>query len=465
MTRARVIAGALLLTGRTLAAVVGLGIVSLIDAPSRLWLALALICWLVAVQSAFSRMNLSLAPLGASAPAAFGSIVGSTTAAAVALALPGSQVSAAAIGAATVAVGGLAWAWESAFKRWLAPTRSVVIVGWSPVAAELALTCQSAGHKIVGVAVDNIPRELAERQSTLIISPLDQLGPLLRRTRPDVVVMALSHGRLEIVTTLLDNAHVGYKVLEAPQFFEYLFGRVPVSDLPRAWFLGLVHLYRQPYSLTAKRGLDVGLALLGSVIALPLVPLVALLVKTSRGPILFRQVRVGEHGVPFTLYKFRTMRFDAEASGDAVWSVRGDDRITLAGRFLRASRLDEIPQLWNILRGSMSVVGPRPERPEFIEVLETHAPFWSRRHLVKPGLTGWAQIRAGYTADVDEALGKLSHDLWYLRHRSLIVDLAIIVKTIGVIGRGLVYMSAPSTPHASTRDEVPPASSTHAGAA
>jgi lipopolysaccharide/colanic/teichoic acid biosynthesis glycosyltransferase len=153
------------------------------------------------------------------------------------------------------------------------------------------------------------------------------------------------------------------------------------------------------------------------------------------GPVIFCQTRLGEGGRVFTLYKFRTMRVDAELSG-AVWAAEHDPRVTPVGRFMRKTRLDELPQLWNVLRGDMSFVGPRPERPEFLAELEAEVPFWRRRHLVKPGLTGWAQVRRGYTADAAGTGDKLSYDLWYLRHRSLVVDLAICVKTLSTVLSG-----------------------------
>jgi lipopolysaccharide/colanic/teichoic acid biosynthesis glycosyltransferase len=133
------------------------------------------------------------------------------------------------------------------------------------------------------------------------------------------------------------------------------------------------------------------------------------------------------------MYKFRTMRPDAEQSGQAVWAQTRDPRVTAVGRIMRSVRLDEVPQLWNVIRGDMSIVGPRPERPEFLQFLEQKVPFWTHRQLIKPGITGWAQVRRGYTADAEGSIDKLSYDLWYLRHRSMIVDIAICLKTLGVL--------------------------------
>jgi lipopolysaccharide/colanic/teichoic acid biosynthesis glycosyltransferase len=166
-----------------------------------------------------------------------------------------------------------------------------------------------------------------------------------------------------------------------------------------------------------------------------LTPIIALAVKlSSPGPVLFRQERVGKHGKRFWIVKFRTMREDAEANG-AQFATIQDPRITAVGAFLRATRLDELPQVWNVLKGDMSFVGPRPERPEFVDQLTERLPFYALRHLTRPGLTGWAQVRYKYASSLEENLVKLQYDLFYVKHRSLILDLAILLKTINTVVR------------------------------
>ncbi|GAA2758406.1 sugar transferase [Actinopolymorpha rutila] len=185
------------------------------------------------------------------------------------------------------------------------------------------------------------------------------------------------------------------------------------------------------YERRAKRALDVVLSLTGIVVLLPVLIASAVAVRLSGpGPVLLRQRRVGARGSVFLMAKFRTMVADAEADGRPVWSRQDDDRVTPVGRILRSSHLDELPQLWNVLVGEMSLVGPRPERPEISETLVSQIPHWHLRHGVRPGITGWAQVRQGYTSNVEEFRAKLSYDLYYLRHCSLRLDLVILAETL-----------------------------------
>ncbi|MDP6369653.1 MAG: sugar transferase, partial [Planctomycetota bacterium] len=185
-----------------------------------------------------------------------------------------------------------------------------------------------------------------------------------------------------------------------------------------------------------KRAMDIVGAMVGLAITVVLLPVVALAIRLSgRGPVLYSQTRVGERGRRFRVHKFRTMATNAEDSGEAVWAAPTDQRATWVGRWLRASRLDELPQFWNVLRGQMSLVGPRPERPEFIARLQPSIPFYRARLLVRPGLTGWAQVKQGYAGSLGDSLVKLQYDLYYINHQSLYLDLLILLKTIGVVLR------------------------------
>ena len=269
-----------------------------------------------------------------------------------------------------------------------------------------------------------------------MLGTVNDLGNVIAASRPNIVVLAPGPNRLETFSRLLDAAEAGFRVVELAHFYEHAYGRVPVADLTRAWFMSVLHLYQRPYSRLTKRTLDIVGACLLLLLTLPLFPALALLVRLSDGPILLRQIRMGEHGRLFTIYKFRTMRADAEAHGVAIWASDEDPRVTRVGSVARRLRLDELPQLWNVVRGDMSLVGPRPERPEFMDELTLQVPYWTRRHLVKPGITGWAQVRRGYTASAAATSEKLSYDLWYIRHRSLTVDLAILLRTVAVVLSG-----------------------------
>jgi exopolysaccharide biosynthesis polyprenyl glycosylphosphotransferase len=188
-----------------------------------------------------------------------------------------------------------------------------------------------------------------------------------------------------------------------------------------------------------KRAIDLVLATVGFILSAPLTLLTALAVYLeSEGPVLYCQERVGEHGRIFTVFKFRSMRADAESDGTPVWARENDDRVTRVGRFIRKTRLDELPQLWNVLRGDMSFVGPRPERPFFVEQLDKEIPFYQQRHAVKPGVTGWAQIKYEYGSSIEDAMEKLRYDLYYIKHLSIALDLSIVFDTVKVVmfGKG-----------------------------
>ncbi len=260
---------------------------------------------------------------------------------------------------------------------------------------------------------------------------LEDLQSVLdKRAIDEVVVDAdlTAHASVGVaVLACLDHRR---RVTDTLTFVEKYLNEVPAENITAQWFL-VADVQAAAGYAAVKRIMDFTAAAVALVITLPLWPLVALLIRLdSRGPAIYRQVRVGLHGRLFTIYKFRTMRVDAERHG-ARWAQENDDRITRVGRLLRKSRLDELPQLWNILRGDMSLVGPRPERPEFVEKLAEVIPHYRQRHLIQPGLTGWAQIRYRYGASVHDAHRKLCYDLYYLKHRSVDLDVAIIIRTIG----------------------------------
>jgi exopolysaccharide biosynthesis polyprenyl glycosylphosphotransferase len=216
-------------------------------------------------------------------------------------------------------------------------------------------------------------------------------------------------------------------------------GKIGIDGLYPSWLIFGDGFNSRPGFLVLHRLVSMVASLVLSVLSLPLLPLIALSIKiSSPGPVLYRQKRVGENGTIFTCFKFRTMRRDAEADTGPTWAGDDDPRITLVGRVLRLTRLDEIPQLWNVLRGDMSFVGPRPERPEFVEWLVREIPYYRLRHVIAPGITGWAQIRYQYGNSVEDAKEKLQYDLFYIKNRSIGLDLLILFDTIKIclLGRG-----------------------------
>ena len=263
------------------------------------------------------------------------------------------------------------------------------------------------------------------------------LGELLQVYQPDLVVLGSEAPRADALSEVLDATPLTTRVMDLHHFTEHAFGMVPVHRIAPEWFMSVLHLYQRPYSRFLKRTFDLVLASVALIVFAPVLLVVALIVHlSSPGPALFRQVRLGEGGRLFEMLKFRTMVDGAETPGVAVWADPDDSRVTRVGEFLRRTRLDELPQLWNVLRGDMSIVGPRPERPEFLELLRETVPFWTRRHLVKPGITGWAQVRRGYTSDTSGTAEKLSYDLYYLKYRSLLLDLAIVAQTARIVLSG-----------------------------
>ena len=252
----------------------------------------------------------------------------------------------------------------------------------------------------------------------------------------DRIIVALEEGRNQLPTEELLNARLrGTHVERVGDLRERLSGKIQLDGLfPSMLFYSEGFRVRRSQQLArvVASALVAGAVL---TILLPLFPFIALAIRlTSPGPILFRQVRVGMGGVPFTVYKFRSMGTDAEKTG-AQWATKNDPRVTRFGLFMRKTRIDEIPQLWNVLRGDMGLVGPRPERPEFIPDLAAALPFYDLRHLIRPGLTGWAQVRYGYGATLEQAREKLEYDLYYIKNMTLGLDLMIMFETIKTIVR------------------------------
>ena len=314
--------------------------------------------------------------------------------------------------------------------------RIIFLLGRSaPVEFEQIQNGGSNGHyDYVGVLSDR--PGLSETAGMRRLGGSGDLLEVVRTERPDLLVVADNRRRTAIVNRLLDEWTISADVVDWPDFYELTFHRV-AGVMSSSWFTSVLDIRRVKYSAGRKRAFDVVVACTALLIFLPLILLICLALRISGGPVLYRQTRSGEGGTPFQMVKFRTMVPDAETT-KAVYASASDPRVTRVGRILRRTRWDELPQFWNVLRGEMSVVGPRPERPEHVSELEREVPFWNRRLLFKPGITGWAQIHVGYTDNVSGAAEKLSYDLYYLKHRSLSFDVLILIATLRLLftGRG-----------------------------
>lgn len=304
--------------------------------------------------------------------------------------------------------------------------------GWEFLS--LARRYPQLGYQVVGFVDDEPANKGTLPLGLRHLGPYHQMDALVRGFDLDTLVLGPSDNRKSEAATMIANClEVGVEILPLSALYERHFGIVPLQTIDESWFISNLAETNRGLFLNLKRAGDVLGALFGLILASPVMLLVALAIKLdSRGPIFYSQVRLGERCRPFRIYKFRTMRVDAEAGG-AAWAQKNDPRITRIGRFLRKTRLDELPQLINVLKGDISIVGPRPERPEFVTKLKEKIPFYNRRHIVKPGLTGWAQVRYVYGASVEGSLEKLQYDLYYIKNRSVLLDIEIIVRTVWVV--------------------------------
>jgi sugar transferase (PEP-CTERM system associated) len=348
----------------------------------------------------------------------------------------GPGVVVAAVFVVMAAIPGWRVVFESVVRR-AAPRERLLIVGTNAAAVGLATELTdlrySLGLEIVGfVTVGTTP---ATRGTIRVLGDSDDLPAIVQQHRVDRVVVSLAdaRGRLQM-GLLLDMKMRGVRIDDLASVYERYTGKISIEDLRPSWLIFSSGFRATPRLLALKRLLDIVSALVALVVASPLMLLVALAVRlSSPGPVLYHQQRVCEGGRVFTLHKFRSMYVDAEAGCGATWSHAGDTRTTAVGRFLRAVRLDELPQLWNVLRGDMSLVGPRPERPEFVQQLTEQIPYYGQRHVVKPGLTGWAQVRYGYGSSVEDQVKKLQYDLFYIKNISLTMDLLIVLSTLKTV--------------------------------
>jgi exopolysaccharide biosynthesis polyprenyl glycosylphosphotransferase len=325
-------------------------------------------------------------------------------------------------------IGSASFAARLAAELRLSRIRSYVVVGWIDPKDDAGT---GTGPRIEGF----LPR----------LGSLDRVSEVAERHGIELLVHATNDeeggrvSRLELFERVA-QACLGtpVRMIEGTQLYEELLGHVPLGAINSAWFQYMMHPRYRPGLPWSKRLLDIVLSSVAAILAAPVFVVSAIVIKlTDGGPVLHRQWRLGEGGRPFEMTKLRTMRLGAEEEDGAQWSSADDDRVTPIGRLLRKTHLDELPQLAHVLRGGMTLVGPRPERPELAAALERTVPYYERRLLVKPGITGWAQVRCGYAGSETGTALKLCHDLFYLKHRSLLCDLMILVETVPCLARDI----------------------------
>ena len=314
----------------------------------------------------------------------------------------------------------------------------VLFVGTGETARKVArqiLDQHEFAYRVIGF-IDDDPARIGERivNPAIVGTPAD-IDRLVATHHVDRIVVGLSDRRGKLpVQELLRAKMAGIRVEDATTTYERVTGKILIDDLRPSWLIFSDGFRVSRVTRVMKRGIDLTLSLILAAATLPLMLLTAVLVLLEDGgPVLYRQERVGENGRRFVLSKFRSMRKDAEQGGTPIWAKDGDDRVTRVGRFIRKTRLDELPQLWNVLRGDMSFVGPRPERAFFVDQLARDIPFYQQRHAVKPGLTGWAQVKYRYGSSREDAMEKLRYDLYYIKHLSVFFDLTIVFDTVKVV--------------------------------
>ena len=314
----------------------------------------------------------------------------------------------------------------------------VLFVGTGETARRVArqiLDQHEFAYRIIGFIDDDASRVGERIVNPAIVGTPADIERLCAEHHIDRIVVGLSNRRGKLpVDELLRAKMAGIRVEDATTTYERVTGKILIDDLRPSWLIFSDGFRVSHATRLMKRTIDLTLSGVLAVLALPFMLLTALLVIIEDGrPILYQQERVGENGRTFILSKFRSMKKDAEKGGKPIWAKAGDDRVTRIGLFIRKTRLDELPQIYNVLRGDMSFVGPRPERPFFVEQLAKEIPFYQQRHTVKPGITGWAQVKYRYGSSLEDATEKLRYDLYYIKHLSVFFDLTIVFDTVKVV--------------------------------
>ena len=324
--------------------------------------------------------------------------------------------------------------------KWLGIKKRVIILGDGKLAHDLARVLmydRSHRYEVVGVLSRDSFRVGENGTNPSVIGTVDQLFQLSEAHQVQSIAVCVEDRRGSMpLDALLDVKSMGIDVVDGHRMYEEECGRLPIDELKPSFLIFSAGFKRKPLIMVMKRIGDIVGSLIGLILLAPLMIIVALGVKwDSSGPVLYRQTRVGLHGYPYVLFKFRSMKHNAEAEG-VKWAELRDARVTKFGHWLRTLRLDELPQFFNVLRGEMSLVGPRPERPHFVNELRKEIPYYDLRHTVRPGITGWAQTCFQYAASLEDSHVKLQYDLYYVKNLSLWLDLKILFRTIRVVFEG-----------------------------
>ncbi len=314
-------------------------------------------------------------------------------------------------------------------------TEKILFIGTSSIVFEAARhieTKPELGMSVVGYLDEDCGQQHSFEGSPERLGCIPDLTRVVAEKRPDRIVVGMRERRQHLpVNELLELRFAGIPTEEVAGLYESTFGRVCAREIRPSQLIFSSALGPRPHQVQMQTLYSTVIGGILMVVSLPIMAGVALVVRlTSAGPVLFRQTRIGVRNEPFTLYKFRSMRVDAEAKSGAVWATKDDPRVTPVGRWLRLLRLDELPQLFNVVKGEMSIVGPRPERPEFVRTLSEQIPYYRQRHCVKPGITGWAQINYKYGNTIEDTITKLEYDLYYIKNMSLSLDVYIIFHTM-----------------------------------
>jgi len=311
----------------------------------------------------------------------------------------------------------------------------IIVIGTGSTAENVENLIEEFPGKYALLGYIETPKDPISVDGKKIIGHIDDIVKIARNLHARAIVIALTERRGNlIVDNLVTCKLMGVRIIDYPSFFELMTGKIPVEHINPSWLVQSSGFLITPFIRSLKKVLDLIFSSILLCICLPFFPIIAILIKLdSKGPVLYFQQRVGRYNKTFTIYKFRSMAMNSEKKTGASWASKNDPRVTTFGAFMRKTRIDELPQLINVLKGEMSFIGPRPERPEFVEQITKVTKYYSERHAIKPGITGWAQVMYPYGASLGDSVEKLRYDLYYINNLSMFLDFLILFETIKIV--------------------------------